>query len=122
MSSPAVVAQGDITVRQLVDDFFLGGRHSQYPIVVEEGVVGLLRMSDVKEVPADSWDTTRLVDIARHDVAGLVVHPDASLESVLGRLGPEGPGALLVVEEDRLVGIVTRADLIRALRRTSAIG
>jgi len=43
----------------------------------------------------------------------VVVAPTASVVSVLSRLEPGGPGAVLVVEDGRLAGIVTRSDVIR---------
>ena len=120
MTSPAVTVPGELTVQQLVNDYFIGGKHSQYPVVIGDEVVGLLHMSALKELPRDRWGTTRLVDVATRDVSDLVVLSSASVDTILPKLGPEGAGALLVVDEGRLAGIITRSDVIHALRTADA--
>lgn len=119
MSSPAVLAPVDVSLQEMADSYFLGGRHTRYPVVDEGRVVGLIDLSHINEVPREQWPTTTVGDVATNDLASIVATPDASVDSVLSRLEPGGPGAVLVVDDHRLAGIVTRADVIRFIRETS---
>jgi Zn-dependent protease len=121
MSAPATVVSGDVSVQDFVDRYFLGGRHSAYPVVDGGDVIGMLDIGALKRVPRERWSVTSLSELARRDLEDLVVTPDTHIDTVASRLGGEGPGALLVVEHGRLVGIITRTDVIRALRRMRAI-
>jgi CBS domain-containing protein len=116
MSSPAVLAPADLTLDELAHSFFLGGRHTRYPVVEEGRVVGLIDIDRVNEVPREEWATLHVGDVAARDVADVVTTPETSVDSVLVKLEPGGPGALLVVEDGRLAGIVTRSDVIRLIR------
>jgi CBS domain-containing protein len=44
----------------------------------------------------------------------LTGYPDETLAAVAGRMQQEAVGSLAVIEEGRLVGIVTERDLVRA--------
>lgn len=119
MSPEPVITPGDITLDRLAEDFFLGGRHSRYPVEMDGSVVGLISLSDVKRVPRDEWADTRVFDVADKDLKRLIVDANESAEAVFSRLAAPEPGALLVVEDGRLVGILTRADVVSRVKRAS---
>ena len=90
------------------------GGHSAYPLVDEHGrCAGIVTRSDlfVDELPDDE-PVTR---VATTEV--VTVAPDDSLLTVLERIMEEGVDHVPVVEHDRLVGICTRTDLLRARSR-----
>lgn len=115
MSSPVTVVPGDMSVQQLVDDYFLGGAHTQYPVVSDGRVVGVLHMGAARRVPRELWASTTAAELASQPMTGRVVDARESVGAILSRFGPDGGGAVLVASSDRLVGIVTRADVIRAI-------
>lgn len=119
MSAPAVLAPKNVSLQEMAHSYFLGGRHTRYPVVDEGKVIGLIDLSRLKEVPREDWPTTTVGDVAARDLEGIVASPDASVDSILARLEPGSPGAILVVEDRRLAGIVTRADVIRLLRESA---
>lgn len=116
MSSPAQLAPADATLEEMAHSYLLGGRHTRYPVVEDGHVIGLIDLARVNEVPRSEWPGTLVRDVAAADLASIVGSPGDSVDSVLSRLEPGGPGAILVVEERRLAGIVTRADVIRFIR------
>ena len=120
MSSPAVLAPADITLEEMAHSYFLGGRHTRYPVVDEGKVIGLIDLDRANEIPRAEWPVVTVADVASRDLGEVVASPDTSVDAVLPRLEAEGPGAILVVEGGRLAGIVTRSDVIRLVRETSA--
>ncbi len=103
---------GGLMLDQLVQQHFLGARHSRYPVMSEGAIVGLVTLPDVKEIDRADWPFVRTVDVASTDLPELTVSADAPVDGLIGRLAKDRPGALLVVGEGRLVGIVTRADVL----------
>ena len=118
MTPDPLVTPGEISLEELAHDYFLGGRHSRYPVVVEGEVIGLISLSRVKEVPREDWARIRVADVADRDIASLLVDANDHADVVTDRLVSERPGALLAVRDGRVVGIVTRADVISRLRRS----
>jgi Zn-dependent protease/predicted transcriptional regulator len=108
---------GDLTIETLVQEHFLGRRHSRYPVLHEGSIVGLITLPDIKTVDRSDWPFVRTIDVTNRDVPSLVVKTDAPVQSVLPRLAGDRPGALLAVEDGRLVGIITRSDVIHLLEQ-----
>lgn len=116
MSSPAQLAPADATLEEMAHSYFLGGRHTRYPVVEDGHIIGLIDLARVRDVPRAEWPGTLVREVAAADLANIVGSPNDSVDSVLARLEPGGPGAVLVVDDRRLAGIVTRADVIRFIR------
>jgi len=90
MTTPAVLAPKEVSLQEMAHSYFLGGRHTRYPVVDDGRVIGLIDLSRLNEVPRDLWPTTKVGDVATRDLANFVAPPDASVDSVLGRLEPGG--------------------------------
>ena len=118
-SRPAVVVPGGATVEQIVVDHIIGGRHSTYPVVVAGELVGILSLEHARALPREQWSTTTAAQLAEGDLEHIVVAHTADLESALRRLDPGHPGMLVVEREGMLDGVVTRADILEVVRRTS---
>ena len=89
---------------------FGAGGHGAYPLVDDAGgCAGIVSRNDllVRDLP----DAAPVKDVATTDV--LTVEPGDSLLTVLERMTEDGVDHVPVVEHDRLVGICTRADLLR---------
>lgn len=114
--SPQTVP-GELTVEQLAHEHFLGGQHSRYPVLYEGSVHGLVTLAEIQAVDRSEWSIVRVIDVTNRDLAALSVDADTHVDALLPRFAAEQPGALLVVGDGRLVGIITRADLISALQR-----
>lgn len=113
MSSPVALVPAETTLDQMAHDYFLGGRHSRYPVVSEGRVIGLIELQAIRDLAKDRWTSLTAGEVANRDLSQVVVSPEVTVDRVLSRLEPSGPGAVLVVEDGRLSGIVTRADVIR---------
>jgi len=108
--------EGELTVEQLAHEHFFGGQHSRYPVIFEGSVHGIVSLSDIKAVGRDDWQLVRVIDVTNRDLATISVSAEEPVGSLLARFAADKPGALLVVGEGRLVGIVTRTDLISAIQ------
>ena len=112
---------GDITLEDAAHQYFLGGRHSRYPVMADGQIVGVITLPMLKGGPATGVAIPHVLDAADRDLASLVVDAATHVDDTLPRLMPDRPGALLVVSGGRMVGILTRADVIDLLQRAGAI-
>jgi len=120
MTSPVTTVPGDTTLEEMAHSFFLGGRHARYPVVDDGRVIGLVDLQAVRDVGRDMWGTTTVATVAHRDLTEVVATPAMTVDRILARLEPAGPGAVLVVDDGRLAGIVTRADVIRLVGSLNA--
>lgn len=116
MSPAPEMAPGDISLEQLAHEYFLSRGHSRYPVLLNGAVVGLISLSRAKAVPREQWVDTMVADAADRELDRLLIEADRPADEAVLRLAGDDPGALLAVREGRMVGILTRSDLIRQLR------
>jgi Zn-dependent protease/predicted transcriptional regulator len=98
----------------VVDDFFLTKNHVAYPVVGDEGEFrGLLRLEYVKELPREKWPYTTAGDLAaEHETAGTSIDAAQPAEYAMKRLLAAGQGRFAVVDKGKVVGIITRHDIL----------
>ncbi|MDZ4654307.1 MAG: site-2 protease family protein [Coriobacteriia bacterium] len=119
MSSPPRLVPAELTLEDMAHSYFLGGQHTRYPVVADGAVIGLIDIRTAQNVPRERWSHMTVAEVARKDLAELFVTPETTVDRILPRLDPSQVGAVLVVDDGRLAGIVTRADVIRLIRETA---
>lgn len=116
MTAQPVVVPSDLPVSRLIDDHVFSSRYSSFPLVDRTGrPAGLITLNRVKQVPADRRGTTTVADIACPLDAVAVARPDESLADLLPRLAGCSDGRALVLDGERLVGIVSPTDVAHQL-------
>lgn len=115
MTAEPEYVPGDITLDRLVNEHFIARRHTRYPVMSDGSIVGMVTLPAVKAVDRSDWPFVTTLEVTDRDIKNLMVPFDASIMSVLPRLAADRPGALLVVRDGRMVGIVTRSDLVALL-------
>lgn len=106
----------DLPVSDLLDRMF-AERHTGYPVVEDGEVVGVVTLEDVRETHAPERDQLRVGDLMTSAEKLVTVRPDDDAVDVFRELADNDIGRLLVTEPDgELAGIVTRTDLMTAIR------
>ncbi len=85
-------------------------QHNGFPVLDGDSVVGVLTPHDLLASEADPGVTLATL-VPR---PAIVIGPDASLRDVADLMAQEHIGRLPVVEHGRLIGILTRSDLLEA--------
>ena len=80
----------------------------------DEQLVGLVGLPDLRRVPAAFWGSATVERVMQPIATAPRLEPGASAVQAFHLLVGEGSEQLAVMAEDRLLGIVSRADLARA--------
>jgi Zn-dependent protease/predicted transcriptional regulator len=122
MTRQLVTTPPDLTLGEFVDQIVWTARHTTYPVTENGTAVGLLPFRRVAEVPRAEWGARRVRDcmIPRAEVP--VVGEDDELVEAAGELSESPVSRALVLEGDRLVGLLSVADVARALEMRGAGG
>jgi Zn-dependent protease/predicted transcriptional regulator len=115
MTPEPTSAPAGITVEQLLDDYVFRNRHSTFPLLDGDQVVGLATLSRVKQVRADLRATTPVTSVACPPADVAVVGPDEPLEELLTKVTTSTDGRVLVLDHGRLVGIISPSDVTRQI-------
>jgi Zn-dependent protease/CBS domain-containing protein len=113
MVRDVVTAPPDLTVADLVHDYFLQYAFRGFPVVADGRVLGVVSLAAVREVPRERQHTVRVQEIMVPINDNLLISGDASLADALVKMAREGQERLLVISQDRLLGMVTKTGLLR---------
>ena len=88
-------------------------RHTGYPVLENGRLVGLVTLSDAQTVKPVEREAFTVEDVMTADVES--IEPSADAMTAIQRMQRGGFGRLIVMEQDELVGIVSRSDVMTAL-------
>jgi Zn-dependent protease/CBS domain-containing protein len=116
MTRNVLTVPPEMTVQQLIADYFLVQPHGGYPVIQEGQILGLVTLQNVRSVPKDARaaETTRQVMLPSDPK--ITVKPTASALDAMHKMARERLGRLLVTDNGRLLGIITRGDLMRSIQ------
>jgi Zn-dependent protease/predicted transcriptional regulator len=115
------IASPTMSVQEFVFDHVV--RQGQRALLVVDGerLVGLVSITDAKKEPQGAWATTPVGAIMT-PVPLKTVSPDADVNSTLRLLVEGSLNQVPVVRDGRLVGLLSRADIVRFLQLREELG
>jgi Zn-dependent protease/CBS domain-containing protein len=111
---PVTVPPG-ISVEQLVEDYIYKHHYKLFPVVKGGALVGSVSLGQVKEVPRAEWAQRAVGDLARPCSRDNTIGPNDDATKALALMSRTGASRLMVVDGDRLVGIIALKDLLAFL-------
>jgi Zn-dependent protease/predicted transcriptional regulator len=115
MTRDVLTVPPEITVQQLVSDYFLVHRHGGYPVVKDGEVLGVVTLQCVRAVPKEKRDFETVQQGMIPCERAVTVKPSVTALDAMQKMARNKVGRVLVIDESHLVGIVTRGDLVRTI-------
>lgn len=109
----ALVTLGRDTNLEEASDLIIHHRHMGYPVVEAGQLIGIFTFTDLANVPKANWRTTKVGGVMSRDV--IVSRPEDEAMDALTIMHKNGIGRLPVVEDDKLVGIISKTDVFRMI-------
>ncbi len=107
------VVTPELSVEDLLELMYTQ-RHTGYPVIDPNGgVMGIVTLDDVRDIPGPSRGTTRVEDVMTREL--MTVAPEDDAIDAIEALQRNDIGRLLVMREGDLAGLITRSDLVTAL-------
>src|SRR5437870_1066311 len=121
MTPNPVEAPDDVTVEEALHGYILASRHSTFPTHDSGGrLSGLLTLAALKNVAPNARTATRIKDLVCPLDRVPTVRPGDPAANVLNVSEGCSEGRTLVVDDGRLVGIISPSDINRMLQRSLA--
>jgi Zn-dependent protease len=105
----------DTTLERVVHDHILGSGRTSFVIMSDSEVIGLLTLHAIRQVPRAQWPTTTALQALIPADQMQWIRPDAELWTALEKMGKNGVDQLPVMTDKKLLGTLTRDDLIHYL-------
>jgi Zn-dependent protease/predicted transcriptional regulator len=122
MTKDIVSINGDISLKSLIEDYFLKSRHSSYPVMDVKNTIGLISIKNVKDIPSERWDITRAREAMMPLSDSLIARPEEDAVLVLNRMLKDGVSKVVVIKDGNLLGILTLEDIMRLFKIKTDLG
>jgi Zn-dependent protease/CBS domain-containing protein len=122
MNTSPTTVPANISLQKLVDEFFLPLGLRSALVTQGDRLAGLITLSDIRHVPREEWGQTPvgLAMIPRDRLH--IVSPQQSLNDVLPLMAGRDVNQLPVVQDERLVGVLSRDAIVRYLEIRRSLG
>jgi len=111
MVGHVVALSPELTLEEAVNQFFLPYGYGGFPVVQDGRLLGFVAVRDVQSVKNSLWAFRRVADIMQPSSDEMVVAPDLSAMQALEQMMAVGAERLVVVQDGRLLGLLTRASI-----------
>jgi Zn-dependent protease/predicted transcriptional regulator len=122
MTKELLSVSPDASVQQLVSDYFLVHPHGGYPVVANGKLLGVVTMSSVRSIPREKREIERVSEAMVPYERTFTVSPSALAIDALQLMAKNGVGRLIVMDGDRIAGMVTRGDLMKTMKARQDLG
>jgi predicted transcriptional regulator len=112
----------DASVQQLVSDYFLVHPHGGYPVISNGKLLGVVTMASVRSIPREKRDIERVSQAMVPFERTITVNPTTSAIDALQLMAKNGIGRLVVMDGDRIAGMLTRGDLMKTMKARQELG
>ena len=123
MESDTVTVSPSLTVDTFASQLLDGESPlTAVPVVDDEEIVGVLGVRQVRGMRRNEWTTTRVADVMVKATKLAVLSPSGAMKEGLERIHKAGVDGLPVVEDGKLVGMLTRLSVGTFIRERQAAG
>lgn len=122
LKGTAVSVPVSASIRQLLEEYFYKYHYKMFPVTDEEKLKGCVLMDRVRDIPAEQRDTKRVGELVQQCTADNTVSRGTNAMKALRLMEKTGNDKLMVVEDSRLEGIVTRNDILRYFAAKMELG
>ena len=115
MADPVTVSPS-VPIQKLVEDYIYKYHFKMFPVVANaDKLAGCVTTKQIQEIPREAWGWKRVGDVATQCSPQNTIEPQADAMQALSLMARTGSSRLIVVEGDRLVGVITLKDLLKFL-------
>ncbi len=106
----------DRSVASFVHDFIMRSDDQGFPVVDQNGLVGIATLEDVRRTPQEAWETTSIWEVMTPADELVTLAPDDCAIRALEILAGRDIRQIPVIRDGQLEGLVRRRDIVKWLQ------
>lgn len=122
MTRDCPVVSPRLTIEELVNQYILTSGRRCFPVVEDGRGLGLITIHNVKVVPREAWHSRTVREVMTPMEKLKRVGPDEDLSNAMHLLTDEDVNQLPVVENNRIIGMVARENLLAFVHTRAELG
>ncbi len=116
MTRDPVTVSPDTPVADAVERYFLKHGYGGFPVVTDGRAIGVLSLSQVRNCSPEDRSHKKVGDIMRRLDPAIEIAPETSAMDAVNKMNEADSGRLVVVDNGKLVGLITRSGILRFMQ------
>lgn len=116
MTRDPVTVSPDTPVVDAVERYFLKYGYGGFPVVADGRAIGALSLSQVRNCSPEDRAHKKVADIMRALDPAIEINPQVSALHAVSKMNEADSGRLVVVDNGKLVGLITRSGIMRFMQ------
>ncbi len=116
MVKDVVIIDPHMSVDETINGYFLRYGYGGFPVIEGDKLLGVVTLKEMMCVPRKDWNSVKISDIVPSYAARLTVFPKESAAKALEMMVTEDKGRLVVMNEGKMVGLITRNGVARYIK------
>jgi len=112
MQENPIAVPNQISIERLVEDYVYKFHFKMFPVLEGEHLAGCITTRRIKELPRSEWNQHTVQELSTGCTPDNTISPDTDATDALAQMHRTHNTRLMVVEGDRLVGIIALKDLL----------
>lgn len=98
-----------------VSDYLMKYHFRVFPVVENERLLGLISIQQLRGIPKSEWELHTVKEYMQELSPFNTVNPEMDAKHAFKLMNAQGEGRLMVVEQGRLIGLITLSDILQYL-------
>ena len=116
MAGDIVTVNSSIPVDEAVNKYFLRYGYGGFPVMDDGKFLGIITLKEIKNVPREDWSKVKVSDVLVPHNKKWEMTPDSHVMRALELMIKEDKGRIIVMENDKILGLITRNGIARYLQ------
>jgi Zn-dependent protease/CBS domain-containing protein len=116
MIRDVVSMEPDLTLDDAVNQYFVRYGYSNFPVTEDGRFVGMVTIRHLQNIPHPLWPWRRVRDVMEPASEAMEVAPQFTAAQAFEQMLRDGQTHLAVVQDGRLIGLLTRSGMTRLLQ------
>jgi len=116
MTKDVVTIERSISVEKVIKEYFYRYKYNSFPVVQGEDIKGIINIERLKDVDRERRAQTPVGEIALPIEDKYTVNPKCSVKIAMDKIFSNDIGRVLVIKEEKLLGIISRTDILNYIR------
>ncbi len=115
MQPNPITAPPHISLRDFVEDYVYRYHFKMFPVVDGDRLIGCISTRQIKDIPREEWPHHTVGEVAAQCSAANTIPYFADSVRAIATMSKTGASRLMVLDGDRLVGVVSLKDMLKFL-------
>ncbi|MFW6131398.1 MAG: CBS domain-containing protein, partial [Candidatus Aminicenantaceae bacterium] len=115
MKSDPITVSPDISVEELIEEIIYKHHYKMYPVVENKKLIGCVTLNKIKNIPKEKRGKRKVRELTEPCSEKNAISPDEDAMKALTLMRKNNSSRLMVVEKEKLVGVITLKDMMGLL-------